>query len=460
MALFTCCLYLLLIVLAGYTVLSAIQPDGRLTLAQLAGLTPAVGAGTVGLLLFWASLLGFAPSRGLLAVIGGLAAAGLLVLRIQNQLTRIELRPAKWQPDDRWMFLPLAVIAAAVAIMVINAVSTPLSEWDAFAIWGFKAKVVTHEALRPAPLYFQDLSLSYSHLEYPLLVPLLISGAYAAMGTVDDQTGKLVSVFLDLLLVPMVYLGLRWKLRRLPAMCLCVVLVLLPVLFRYAGTGCADLPLATFYAGSIWFVARWIDQQRLPDLLLAVLFSAFMAFTKNEGLILAIMNGVVMLGFGLADLRNRRWLGALLFFGGLLAIDAAWLIWSRDLPRTDEDYGSKLLSAEVLTHLSALKQIVPAMIALATEPHNWGLLWITAGGLALLGWRAFGRRTVLAVWILVGMQWLSYALVYSVTPWNLSILMPLTLDRLMLHALPAIILLAGWHWGEGDRSQQAAGSSQ
>ena len=230
-------------------------------------------------------------------------------------------------------------------MIVVVALSSPLAEWDAFAIWGFKAKVLAHEALRPTPAYFHDLTLSYSHLDYPLMVPFLTAGAYAAMGTVDDQTGKLVSVFLDVLLVPMVYLGLRWKLRRLPAACLSAILAMLPVMFRYAGVGCADLPLAMFYAGSIFYVARWIDRQQWPDLILAILFSAFAAFTKNEGTVLALMNGAVILGFGLWSGRRRAWIGAAAFFAGLLAMDAAWLIWSRNLPRTHEDYGSKLLSS-------------------------------------------------------------------------------------------------------------------
>jgi len=69
MAFLTCCLFLLLIVLVGYTLLSAIHPSSRITIIQLIGLGPAVGAGITGLLLFWASLIGFAPSRKMLAII-------------------------------------------------------------------------------------------------------------------------------------------------------------------------------------------------------------------------------------------------------------------------------------------------------------------------------------------------------------------------------------------------------
>jgi 4-amino-4-deoxy-L-arabinose transferase-like glycosyltransferase len=276
------------------------------------------------------------------------------------------------------------------------------------------------------------------------------------MGTMDDQTGKLVSVFLDVLLVPMVYLGLRWKLRRLPAACLSAILAMLPVMFRYAGVGCADLPLTMFYAGSIFYVARWIDRQQGQDLTLAILFSAFAAFTKNEGAVLALMNGAVLLGYGLWNGRRRAWVGAAVFFAGLLAVDAAWLIWSRGLPRTHEDYGSKLLSPLVVTHLPRLKEIIPAMLVQTAELQVWGLLWIMVVMLALLGWRALARPYVLALWILLVMHLMVYALAYSVTPWDLAVLMPMTMDRLLLHAVPAVIFLAGWHWAEVGTGQRIA----
>ena len=114
------------------------------------------------------------------------------------------------------------------------------------------------------------------------------------------------------------------------------------------GTGYADLQLAMFYAGSIFYVARWIDQQQSKHLALAILFSVFAAFTKNEGLVLALMNGVVILVCGLWAARPRAWMGATMFFAGLLALNAPWLIWSRNLPHTHEDYGSKLLSSQLM----------------------------------------------------------------------------------------------------------------
>ena len=458
MALLACCFYLLLIGLVGYTLLSVIHPSNRVTIVQLIGLGPAIGAGTMGWLLFWASLIGFAPSRKVLAIVGLLTLAGLLVMKKKKRLMRITIVANDWEKGDGWMVAPLVVMLAGLVMIVVAALSSPLSEWDAFAIWGFKAKVLIHEALRPAPADFHDLTLSYSHLDYPLMVPFLTAGAYAAMGTIDDQTGKLVSVFLDVLMVPMVYLGLRWKLRRLPAACLSAILAMLPVMFRYGGGGCADLPLAMFYAGSIFYVARWIDRQAVPDLILAILFSAFAAFTKNEGTVLALMNGAVILGFELWG-RRRALIGTAVFFTGLLALDAAWLVWRLNLPHTHEDYGSKLLSSALVTHLPKLKEIIPAMLVQTAEFQVWGLLWIMAVVLALLGWRALARPYVLALWILLGLHLMSYALAYSVTPWDLTVLMPMTMDRLLLHTVPAVMLLAGWHWAEVGAGPQRTGSA-
>ena len=302
--------------------------------------------------------------------------------------------------------------------------------------------------MRPAPAYFHDLTFSYSHLDYPLLFPFLTAGAYAATGTTADRTAEVISIFLDVLTVPMLYLGLRWKLPRLPAICLSAVPILLPITFRLAGSGCADLPLAAFYAGSVLYAARWIDEGQREDLVLAILFSVFVAFTKNEGLVLALINGVVMGAFAIRSRPRSGWTGAAIFFGGLLLLDGPWLIWNHSLPRTHEDYGTKLLSPLVLTNLGRLANVLPAMITKSAEFKTWGLLWFLLGSMALIGWRAFGRRFVQAVWIMLALQLAAYALVYCVTPWNLDELMAISLDRLLWHTVPAVVLLIGWHWAE------------
>jgi hypothetical protein len=444
MTLLACCCYLLVIFALGNAVLACF---GRpLTIVQLAGLAPALGSGTIGLLLFWISLLGFAPSRAIVLTIGLAALAALLFLKSKKRLAPARLLAGDWKKNDWWTAAPVSIILLALFMIVSNAVSTPLMEWDAFAIWGLKAKVVADQPLLPAPPYFHDLTFSYSHLDYPLMLPFLTAGGYATMGTIDDHVGKLVSAFLDALTVPLVYLGLRWKLKRMPACCLSAILAALPAMFRYAGVGCADVLLTMYYAGSIFYVAKWIEEGQWKDLMLAILFSSFAAFTKNEGAVLALFNGSIILAIGVRGNPRRNAVGAVAFAAGTLALSAPWVLWSRNLPHSHEDYSSRLLSLPA--HLPALKQVIPAMLRETVNLHEWGLVWYMTAIIALLGWRAFGRPPVLALWILLALHLAVYAAIYCVTPWNLDLLLSITLDRLLFCCLPPLLLLAGWHWSE------------
>jgi len=432
--------YLLLILLTGYAVLSAIHPQSRMRLVQLFALSGALGAGCVGLLLFWSSLAGFATSRGQLLLIGACVSAGLCLLWTKQRLIAPVFRlRAK-------VLLRVILIFYAFTTVALNSLANPLGEWDAFAIWALKAKVLLYSALNPAPAYFHDLSLSYSHLDYPLMVPFLTAGDFAATGGTNDRAAESISVFLDLLLVPMVYAGLRWKLKPFPSALLSAIYALLPAVCRYSGTGCADVPLAVFYAGNVIYSVRWIANPRWQYLFLAILFGTFTAFTKNEGLVLALICGGTMLLLGTRHGQGLQPFKRIFFFAGLLALDGAWLIWNRQLPRTHENYGSKLFSPALIEQMPRLKQILPALLVHAADPANWGLVCILITCAIALGWRAFRLRPVQAVWLIFGMQMASYIMVYIVTPWDLDTLLPTTADRLILQASPAVFLITGWHW--------------
>src|SRR5437867_6289777 len=114
----------------------------------------------------------------------------------------------------------------------------------------------------------------------------------------------------------------------------------LPALLRWAGAGNGDLALAAFYVGSIVYLVRWIAAERAADLAFAMLFSVYAAFTKNEGLALALVNAVVLGTFCLVrPTRSRGWLGLAAYGLGLLVLLGPWLMFRANLPKTHEDYG-------------------------------------------------------------------------------------------------------------------------
>ena len=62
----------------------------------------------------------------------------------------------------------------------------------------------------------------------------------------------------------------------------------------------------------------------------------------------------------------------------------------------------------------------------------------------------------MALWLLLLGHVAMYVLIYLITPWDVRELLSMSLDRLLLHAVPAVVLLIGYHWAEagGPRVMQ------
>lgn len=449
--------YLLLLLGVGVASASLLSDRRPVALPEAAGRVVALGAGNLALALFLCSLAGLAPSR---AVLAGIAAgsACVVMVRVRTRgLPRVALPTAAVAAR----MLPIAVPAAAlVAAVAFHAVAMPMLEWDAYAIWGLKAKVLLHEPLASAPAYFRDATLSYSHLDYPLGLPLLLAGAYAALGAAGEAPAKAVLPLLHAALGLLVYGGLRDRLAPGRAGVLALLLLGLPALLRWAGSGLADAPLALFHAGVLVHGSRWLDAGRREDAVLAGLFAAHATFTKNEGLALA----AVALG-GLFVLRvvraPRTWLSAGIPPAVWLLASAPWLVWSRALPRTHEDYASRLGPAEVLASAGRLGDVLAVLGAELTAWTRWGGLWLLLAVLAALGFRAFREPRVAWLWAVLLADLAVYGLVLLVSPWRVETLASFALDRLLLHLAPAAVLLIGAHWAATaqDRGPQSTSRS-
>jgi 4-amino-4-deoxy-L-arabinose transferase-like glycosyltransferase len=443
----------------GYLALSAVCGHARRSAIDVAGLSLALGAGLVGTLLLAASLAGATPSRMLVAGLWAGTIAAALVLGRVDRLVRASWRTGPFHWRDVAMAIPLALAAYLTAAVVVHALAFPIFEWDAFAIWGLKAKVLFHESLRSDPGYFQDRSLSFSHLDYPPLTSLLTGGVYGALGRVDDRLGKVLLPVLYIALGLTTFTALRWKLDRTRAAFLAALMMALPPCVRWAGSGNADVALTLFYGVSVYFTARWAASGEAADLAIVVLTSAFAALTKNDGLGLALLNGLAVV----LSLPRRHWRAraglVLLALAGAGVLLAPWTIWNWTVPRTHEDYGARLSIASVFQNLPRLPIVIRAFAAETTAVATWGALWLLLILAAALGWRAFRERHVIVVWSLLAAQLAMYAAIYLVTPWNVEELLAVSLDRVLLHATPAAVLLIGYHWAQmaAPRTSQPAG---
>ena len=434
--------YLGLLLLAGYVLLGLLLGRAQRCLFEILALSGMLGGAAVPFLLFWLSLAGVKPSRAELLIIFLAALAALYPLRRWRGWVTPSRPAGGWSKAD-WLLLPsLALAAWSIYTVTAFAYKYPLIEWDAVSTWGFKAKAFSYAALPGLHDIFHDYSLNFSHLDYPLLVPFLTSGVYAALGEVNDTLGKSGVLFLFWSYALFVYAAVRPLLPRCVAGAITALAVSAPMVLRWAGQGTADMPLTIFYAGSIYYLTRWIIGGTAGDAWLAAIFSAACFFTKNEGLALAVINLITAAAFGWKARPRPRYFREL---GGpalvALLVLLPWIIFRHSLPHIDENYPGHLNAANLGANLGRVPWLLGRFYAWMFADPDSNYLWQLALGAFLLG--LFTRPSA-AAWVLLFLvlgHLAAYLLAYIITPLPLDDLVFVTLKRLLLHALPAAIFI-------------------
>jgi len=415
---------------------------------EWAGWVLCLGPGVTGLCLVAMSMLGWRPSRLAILLLAALFAAVAAVPRRTRGQEPPPPTPLTSAPPPKWWSaLCLIAVVYGIYVVALNALVYPTIEWDAFAIWQLKSKVLASEPLWPKPAYFSNIALSFSHLRYPVLVPMISAGVHVMVGRLDDELEKTPFLLLYLGLGAAIYAAIQSRRGTMAAVSATALLLTTPLMLQHAASGTAEMALTTFYAGSIIFILRWQERQQLRDLLAASLFSALLTWTKQEGYALAAINVLALVLLTPQPLRPRHLLATLASALLIAALALPWIWYVHPLPHTDENYSDRLRVGLMLAHLRGLPLVLGSMLATAVRPDQWGIFWFLLPAAAILERRRLSQRPVLILWILLAAQLLAYLPPFLVVQrWNVEELLHVTMGRLLLHATPAAALLIGLHW--------------
>jgi hypothetical protein len=442
------CGYLLQCLLIGYATVMVICGSRSVSWPLAAGLGTSIGCCEASLLLFYAGLAGVRPGLGALFVADAIAAFALLAQHRSGRHV-VPQWPTDWKPTRPrakafWYSIPAALVVYSLVTALRIATSTPLIEWDAWAIWLYEAKFLAAEPLLPPPWGFTSLA-GFSHPHYPLLWPMLAAGVFRITGSADDHLARIVPVVLWLGWGLTTYTALRWKLPRLPSAMLAALQFSLPVITQYTSNGDADVVLAGFYGGMIYLILRLGHEARWSVLILAALMATGAAFTKNEGMPLACFGAAVVLAMTWKCGVCKAALMAGAFVGIIGVALAPWYAWSRNFPHTDENYTSHIGDAMNGQNLARLPIILGAFGHELLRWGNWGPLWVLLLIAAVVGWRAVRSRCIQALWALLAAHFVLYVFIYVISPRNVNWLLVTSLHRLLIHMVPIVILLIGYH---------------
>lgn len=447
-----CLMDLVVIVLVGFAFTSILAGRQRRSFFEIAGLTLLLGAGATGTLLILLSIIGLAPSRVVITLLGILSMGGLVALGRAKRLPILAM--PRLEPQD-WLVLiiPMLLLLGANLTGAIPAISFAYFEWDSAVIWGFKAKVLYEQPLLwHGPEYFHDVRFSYSHLDYPLLWPMLVASVYGAIGHPSEQLGKIILPLIVAGESLLAYSGARLWLGRFASLLLAIMLVGAPFAVIYAAHGSADTPLTAFYLGSVVYLIRWIMHRQRSDILLAAMFTGFVASTKAEGLPLAAIHLAVTGAVILVSRQPRDWKDFRAFAAIVVAFLGFWILWRAGLPHTHDDYASRLKVPIIIGNLNRIGAVLGSWKDAFIGAHSFGWLWMILPILAALGFRAFASREAMVLWALLVLHLLLYMLVYVITDWDVRELLSVTSQRLLLHATPLAMMLLAVHWSAVGRS--------
>lgn len=426
---------------------------GRRRDLHTAAFGPGLGLGIASLLTFLCRTFGL-PRPGLLAFL----AAGALLAAISAWRRRPPRAVLEQTPPPRRPRPPFFVRIAALLMLLISclllletfrAVSRawPEGTWDAVAIWNARARLLDRGYDR-APEILKELE-PYGHPNYPLLVPGAVAAQSEIAGVEDPWvprlTGLAFTVGIGLLVLAVVA-----DAGSLPLAAMAAALVVgNPMLLKWSGSQCADIPVAYYLLGAVAVLASRLPGRRDEPLPLALggAFLGFLAWTKNEGVVmLLIVAGL----YGLWKLlgRQHRGLGreALAFASGalpgLLAVFLFKRLWAPESGLQTFFRGDALERVTSLERWWTPVREVVQRLAPVRDGFGWSPVWplLLAGvGLAVWAqlrvrrpWASFWGACLLAT---VG----SWIPIFAVTPyaqmWHISG----SLDRLYLQVFPALV---------------------
>ena len=340
----------------------------------------------------------------------------------------------------------VAAFAAASVLAVTSFAATsrvfPHAGWDAWSIWNIRARFLfLTEPSRWTDAFAEQLS--YSHPDYPLLLPLSVARGWTFAG--DDTV--LVPILLGALFAgaTVATAALSVARARTPAHGLMTATAILasPAFLKWAPSQCADVPVGLYILASFVMFGYATVRDRPLWWLLAGLSAGLAAWTKNEGLVFTLVFVIVCSAW---HWRTHGW---------TRAWSLAWLVT-----------GSAIALAALVVfkvYFSPPGMLgrafsVPAALALATDVGRIRLvvgavaseLWLggatTIGVLPILcaclligGLRRPGAPAVaglVSMVLVIGI----YTVYYVVTPsHDLAWYVSTSVDRLVLQAFPTAV---------------------
>jgi hypothetical protein len=417
-----------------------LQPARHAGLSRVlaTGLAVGIGLGLASATFFVALVLFDGRRAGVLACDGLLLLGSGLVWWRAGADDRAPSPP--WSASERLLAVAVVVAAGAAALSFLaNTRDLPHGRWDAWATWNLRARQLAR-AGAAWPAIFPRPTL---HGDYPLLLPATVARLWVYAGAEPLAVPALVGAAYAGALVLVLYGAVAALRGRAQALVGALCLLGTPLFLRVAPWQYADVPLAFNLLAAMALLALHdrASVRGQPALVWAGLATGLAAWTKNEGMMLAL--GIVAVrGTMMAVRRTPDWRAVRAFATGMLSPALLVIYFKLALAPGSRRFGRA--TSSMLSRLLDLDRYAVVLRGAGLE-FGRGLLVIVLGlavyGLLLgrtadRGVRALARP-MLAVLLVAAA---GYTAIYVVTPIDIAWYVGRSVDRIELQMWPAALL--------------------
>ena len=339
-----------------------------------------------------------------------------------------------------------------VAAVMVNAKAwlaryrdEPLGFWDAFAIWNLKAKFFFLESGEHWQRAFSD-TISWSHTDYPLLLPLNVARLWTYGASADQTIPAVLSVFFTLLVMTLLFGAVTSTQRRAIAFFAVFALLATPAFMSQVVWQLADIPMSYFLATSLALVVASHRQNNASSGLLVVagLSAGAAAWTKNEGLLFALVIPLALTVTGVGTGITPRLQRALQFAKGLALPLALLLVMKLGMGGANDlvaDFaiGSLGRIFDLARHQEIVLSFARTLLILAGLP-----LLVLISGLCLwssLAGRSTFTASIAPAVLALALQLSGYYFIYLMTERNLAWHLNTSNLRLFVQLWPSALLV-------------------
>ncbi|PIE59569.1 MAG: hypothetical protein CSA32_03225 [Desulfobulbus propionicus] len=329
------------------------------------------------------------------------------------------------------LFSCVLLIGISVLWTLLMSVIVVPDDWDAWAIWGAKAKVL---ALGSGPL--SDVTL-FGHKDYPLLWPSIWAFSGFCSGGWEEMWSRgWGSVFFVLCLWEMGLVIQQETGKKYLAWTGAALFASVPMAPVVVSWSYAEAPLWFLLLSSFGVLLRWKRQKSMSLLVVAALLALAAAYTKNDAMLC-----IVLMTFWLIMQKENHRLPALAIFSVVFVIGySPWFYWSRlVLDLHSHAAQGLIITAESLHHAwDRIPGAARKIVAMWLDAKQWSIvLWGALVTWGLLIWQAEDKATLLLPVFMI----LGYFTIVVFHHDDVYWLVGTAWNRLTLQVLPILITI-------------------